>query len=255
MRIYIATTIASLVLIASIGVSNPRAQAPGEEPMERHESGGGMDPHMHHEHHLHHDMGVANDGAYHHRFEKADEWAKDFDDPERDAWQKPEAILDALHLEPAARVADIGAGTGYFSMRIAKRIPEGKIFAVDIEPDMVRYLRERARREGLGNVIPVEALADDANLPETADLALVVDTYHHIGHRIAYFSKLKAVLKPGARLAIVDFKADSPNGPPAAYRIPPERVVEELGAAGYELVETHPFLPRQYFLVFRARAS
>ena len=139
------------------------------------------------------------------------------------------------------------------------RYPGAAVLGVDAAlhagVGMVRYLGERARREGLGNVIPVEALADDANLPETADLALVVDTYHHIGHRIAYFSKLKAVLKPGARLAIVDFKADSPNGPPAAYRIPPERVVEELGAAGYELVETHPFLPRQYFLVFRARAS
>jgi ubiquinone/menaquinone biosynthesis C-methylase UbiE len=255
MRIYFATAIASFVLVVSIGVSDPRAQAPVEGPMEGQDMSGGMEHHMHHDHHLHHGAGVAEDDGYRHRFEKAEEWAKDFDDPQRDAWQKPEVLLDALQLQPGARVADIGAGTGYFSIRIAKRIPEGKIFAVDVEPDMVRYLGERAKREGLRNVIPVEARADDANLPESVDLALVVDTYHHIGHRVAYFAKLKTMLSPGARLAIVDFKADSPNGPPASYRIPAERVVEELRAAGYELIETHPVLPRQYFLVFRVRAS
>ncbi len=244
MRVYIATGVASFVLIASIGVSVPRAQTPGQEP---------TDHQMHH--HMNHDTGGAGDGAYHHRFNDAAQWVKEFDNPERDAWQKPEAVLDALHLEPAARVADIGAGTGYFAVRIGKRIPEGKIFAVDIEPDMVQYLGERAAREHLGNIVAVQAGADDANLPEPVDLALVVDTYHHIGNRVQYFAKLKNALRPQARLAIVDFRADSPNGPPAAYRIAPEQVVKELGAAGYALVETHQFLPRQYFLVFQKRST
>jgi precorrin-6B methylase 2 len=94
-----------------------------------------------------------------------------------------EEILDALHLDHAARVADIGAGTGYFSVKIAKRMPEGKMFAVDVEPDMVRYLGERAQREHLSNVTPVQASADQANLPEPVDLVPLVDTYHHIGNR------------------------------------------------------------------------
>jgi SAM-dependent methyltransferase len=94
-----------------------------------------------------HQMNGPLDGAFHHRFEDAKKWAEEFDNPERDAWQKPEEILDALHLQRTSLVADIGAGTGYFSVRIAKRIPEGKIFAADIEPDMVRYLGERARIE------------------------------------------------------------------------------------------------------------
>jgi SAM-dependent methyltransferase len=203
----------------------------------------------------HHHTGSSSDGAFHRRFEDADKWAKEFDSPERDAWQKPEEVLDALHLKRTSSVADIGAGTGYFSVRIAKRIPEGKIFAADVEPDMVRYLGERAQREHLTNLVPVQASADAANLSEPVDVVLVVDTYHHIGNRTQYFAKLKSSLRPTGRLAIVDFKEDSPNGPPAQYRISPERVTEELNAAGYSLTETLQFLPRQYYLVFRKRDS
>jgi SAM-dependent methyltransferase len=195
----------------------------------------------------------SSDGAFHKRFEGAAEWAKKFDDPERDAWQQPEKVLDALHLDHDARVADIGAGTGYFSARIARRIPEGELYAADVEPDMVAYLAERAKREQLKNLVPVQSTADKANLPEPVDLALVVDTYHHIGDRTKYFSALKSSLRPNGRLAIVDFKADSPDGPPVQYRIPPEQVTKELEAAGYSLVEKRDFLPRQYFLLFRKR--
>jgi len=203
--------------------------------------------------HPSHQMGNSSDGAFHRRFEDVDKWAKEFDNPERDAWQKPDEILDALHLAPASSVADIGAGTGYFSVRIATRIPDGKIFAADIEPDMVRYLDERAKREHLSNIIPVQASADAANLPEPVDIVLVVDTYHHIGNRTEYFAKLKSLLRSGGRLAIVDFKSDSPSGPPLQYRIPPERVRDELDAAGYLLVESFQFLPRQYYLIFQKR--
>ena len=188
-----------------------------------------------------------------HSFGNAERWAKEFDDPARDVWQKPDEILDALQLAPTVRVADIGAGTGYFSVRIAKRVPNGKVFAVDIEPDMVRYLGERAHREHLHILQPVLASANSPNLPEAVDVALIVDTYHHIDDRVAYFSRLKTSLRPGGRLAIVDFKTDAPEGPPSALRIPPERVIAELEQAGYAFVAKHDFLPRQYFLVFRAR--
>ncbi|MGO9484336.1 MAG: class I SAM-dependent methyltransferase [Rhodomicrobium sp.] len=194
-----------------------------------------------------------SDGAFHRRFDDAEKWAKEFDNPERDSWQKPEEVVDALNLKPGSSVADIGAGTGYFAVRIAKRASQGKVFAADIEPDMVRYLGERAGREHLANIVPVQAGADAANLPEPVDLILVVDTYHHIGNRIEYFAKLQASLRPGGRLVIIDFKADSPNGPPPQHRIPPERAAEELRAAGYTLSETHTILPRQYFLVFQKR--
>ncbi len=201
-----------------------------------------------------HHMDGASDGGFHRRFDDAEKWAKEFDKPERDAWQKPEEVVDALHLDRASRVADIGAGTGYFAARIAKRIPEGKVLAADVEPDMVRWLGERAGREHLANLVPVQAGADAANLPEPVDLILIVDTYHHIGNRVPYFSKLKSSLRPGGRLAIIDFKADSPIGPPVEHRVSPEKVTEELAAAGYTRVESHDLLPRQYFLIFKAGA-
>jgi SAM-dependent methyltransferase len=230
-----------LVLAGATYVEFPAQIGAGAQEEHRHTGG--------------HDMGGGSDRGYHRSFDNAETWAKEFDDPARDAWQKPEQVLDALGLERTARVADLGAGTGYFSMRIAKRVPEGKVFAIDIEPDMVRYLRERARRENLGVLLAVLANAESPNLPEPVDLVLVVDTYHHIDHRIAYFAKLRASLRPNGRLAIVDFRADSPNGPPLEHRISPEKATAELDAAGYSLVATHPFLPRQYFLVFQGKAS
>jgi cyclopropane fatty-acyl-phospholipid synthase-like methyltransferase len=188
-----------------------------------------------------------------HSFGDAETWAEEFDDPARDVWQKPDEILDTLQLAQTARVADIGAGTGYFSVRIAKRVPNGKVFAVDIEPDMLRHLGERAHREHLHLLQPVLASANSPNLPEPVDVALIVDTYHHIDDRVAYFSRLKSSLLPSGRLAIVDFKTDAPEGPPPQLRIPPEEVIAELEQAGYALVAKHDFLPRQYFLVFRVR--
>lgn len=193
--------------------------------------------------------------GYQHSFKDAEKWAKAFDDPTRDVWQKPDEVLNALHLQRTDHVADLGAGTGYFSVRIAKLVPEGKLFSVDIEPEMLRHLRERAHHENLSVLVPILASAESANLPEPVNVILVVDTYHHIDNRIAYFSKLKASLLPNGRLAVVDFKADSPEGPPPEHRIPPEKITAELEAAGYTLVATYPFLPRQYFLVYQAKAS
>jgi cyclopropane fatty-acyl-phospholipid synthase-like methyltransferase len=191
----------------------------------------------------------------HHSFDNAEEWARQFDDPKRDAWQKPDVVLDALKLEPAAKVADIGAGTGYFSARIAKRVPDGKVYAADVEPAMVRYLAERAHRERLSGLVPVQASGESPNLPEPVDLVLIVDTYHHMQNRVAYFAKLRESLRSNARIAIIDFKPDAPDGPAPRFRNPPEKVISELAAAGYSLVASHALLPRQYFLVFRAKAS
>jgi ubiquinone/menaquinone biosynthesis C-methylase UbiE len=189
--------------------------------------------------------------THRHDFAGAEHWAKVFDDPARDAWQKPHEVIEALKLAPDAAIADIGAGTGYFAVRLAHMVPQGRVYAVDIEPDMVKYLRERAMKEKLHNLVPIAGAADDAGLPEKADVILLVDVYHHIDQRDRYFSRLRGSLKSGGRLAIIDFRLDSPAGPPRAARIAPERVVAELKAAGYTLTQQHDFLPRQYFLVFR----
>jgi cyclopropane fatty-acyl-phospholipid synthase-like methyltransferase len=128
------------------------------------------------------------DGAFRHRFEHAEKWAKEFDNPERDAWQMPDQILDALHLQRNSLVADIGAGTGYFRVRIAKRIPEGRIFAADIERDMVRYLGERARLEHLTNLVPQNRWGDFSNRKEATssdvkDSDRLLCAFRHAGSR------------------------------------------------------------------------
>ena len=186
-----------------------------------------------------------------HSFAGSEHWAKVFDDPKRDAWQKPHEVIGALAPKPDAVIADIGSGTGYFSMRFAHMVPRGRVYGVDTEPDMVKYLAERAKREGLGNVTALAGAPDDPRLPESADLVILVDVYHHIGNRERYFSKLRDSLKPGGRLAVIDFRMDSPEGPPKAARIAPEQVKAELKRAGYALYREHGFLPNQYFLVFR----
>ena len=187
------------------------------------------------------------------RFEDAERWSKVFDDPSRDAWQKPAEVIRALGLAPQAAVADLGSGTGYFAVRLARALPAGRVYGADLEPDMVRFLEQRAAKEGLVNLSSHLAAADDPRLPVAVDLVLVVDTYHHIAARVGYFGRLRASLKPGGRVAIIDFGPDSPAGPPARHRVARERVLEEMGRAGYALAAAHDFLPYQYFLVFQPR--
>jgi ubiquinone/menaquinone biosynthesis C-methylase UbiE len=187
-----------------------------------------------------------------HRFENAEEWAKSFDDPARDAWQMPERVIDALNLRSGQVVADIGAGTGYFTVRLAKASAKPRVYAVDIESSMVEHVRHRAMHDGLSNVVAVLAGVDRTNLPEPVDLILMVDTFHHIPKRAAYFPELKTVMKPGARLAIIDFRKGAPSGPPEEFRFTPAQISTELAAAGFSLETTHEFLPRQLFLVYRA---
>jgi predicted methyltransferase len=186
-----------------------------------------------------------------HRFDDAERWARVFDDPKRDAWQKPHDVIQALALKPDAVVADIGSGTGYFSARIANMTPKGRVYGVDTEPDMVKYLTERAKREGLKNVTAVQARPGDPRLPEKADVVILVDVYHHVENREQYFRQLQNSLKPGGRVAVIDFRMDSPEGPPKGARIEPGRVKAEMERAGYALAQEHAFLPNQYFLVFR----
>jgi ubiquinone/menaquinone biosynthesis C-methylase UbiE len=185
-----------------------------------------------------------------HRFDP-EESAKSFDDPARDAWQKTDQVIAALGLKPGQSVADIGAGTGYFSVRLAKSAAAPKVFAADLEPAMVDYLRKRAKKDGLDNITAVQASTTSANLPEPVDVILIVDTWHHIANRPVYFKKLARSLRPGGKLAIIDFRKEAPTGPPVEFRFTPAEIKAELAAAGYSPLAEHQFLPNQHFLVFR----
>lgn len=172
------------------------------------------------------------------------------EDPQRDSWQRPGDVLRTLKLGPGMKIADIGAGTGYFAVRLARHESAPIVYAVDIAPKMVEFLRQRAQNEKLDRLHAVQGSETSPNLPEAVDLVLVVNTYHHIADRIGYFQKLEPLLRPQARVAIIDWKKDAPMGPPAAHRFPPEQIQNEMGRAGYRLVEQHDFLPHQNFLVF-----
>jgi ubiquinone/menaquinone biosynthesis C-methylase UbiE len=151
---------------------------------------------------------AGHDATVHHSFDDVQQWASVFDDPGRDAWQKPSVVVEKLGLHPGMRVADLGAGTGYFSRYLAQVVaPGGTVFAVDTEPKLVAYLRDRAERERTDNVVPVLASADNPRLPEKGiDLVLIVDTYHHLDDRLAYLRRLGRVLAPGGHVAVIDWE-------------------------------------------------
>lgn len=190
----------------------------------------------------------------HHTFEDVDRWAAEFEDPERDAWQKPQEVVERMALEIGDRVADIGAGTGYFARRFADVVgAEGVVYAVDLEPNMLRYMAERAVDEGQDNLVPVLATAEDPMLaPDSVDVIFICDTIHHIGNRGAYYEKLQQDLEPGGRLIIVDFNKDKdiPQGPPKHMRLSRAALREELEASGFRFLKEEDFLPYQYFVVF-----
>ena len=212
-----------------------------------HEAHGHGDGHAHG-----HAHGDHQGGGMHHGFADAKEWAKVFDDPGRDVWQRPDDVLRALELGPAMVVADVGAGTGYFAVRLARAVPQGQVIATDIEPDMVRYLGERAGREKLGNLRAVRATEAASGLaPRSVDRILVVDVWHHLADRVAYARDLGAALRPGGKLLVVDFTLAARRGPPVEHRLAPEAIVGDLTAAGMTAKVSAVALPDQYIVEAR----
>jgi len=178
------------------------------------------------------------------------------EDPARDAYQKPDEVLKALALRPGEVVADIGAGSGYFTLRFARAVGEGgRVYAVDVSPDMVRHLNRRLRDAGVRNVVSVLSDPDDPLLPDASvDRFVIVDTWHHVEDQAKYLSLMKRMLKPGGQVVQIDFqKRPLPLGPPEAMKIAREDLLRQMEAAGFRLAAEHTFLPYQYFLAFVPR--
>jgi ubiquinone/menaquinone biosynthesis C-methylase UbiE len=188
-----------------------------------------------------------------HSFEDVSRWISVFDDPARAEWQMPARVVKALGLHPGWRVADLGAGTGYFSRHLAAAVGEsGTVLAVEVEPNLVIHLRERAEAEKTDNVVPVLASPDNPRLPYASmHLVLLVNTFHHIDNRLTYFQKLRHSLAADGRVAIIDWrKRELPVGPPLSRKLARPQAIEEMKAAGYQLAKVLDFLPYQYFLLF-----
>ena len=189
-------------------------------------------------------------------FEDVEHWVRVFDDPERAAWQKPAELVAGLGLRAGQAVADVGAGTGYFLTHLATAVGEtGTVYAVETEPNLLVHLRERAERAGLRTVVPVLASAGHPRLPPGGvDLVLLVDTYHHLDDRPAYFRRVQALLAPAGRVAVVDWqKRPLPVGPEMDHKLARAQVEEEMALAGYRLVSAPDLLPYQYVLIFQPR--
>jgi SAM-dependent methyltransferase len=173
--------------------------------------------------------------------------------PDRAAWQKPDAVVAALGLTGRETIVDIGAGSGYFSFRLARAVPEGKVIALDVEPEMIRHLHHKAMTEDVRNLQVAIAKPDDPGVPAEADLVFMCDVLHHIQDRPAWLAKLVAQMHKGARLALVEFKEGKlPEGPPEAVKLSRAQLVALATGAGLALDSDKPdLLPYQTFLVFR----
>jgi predicted methyltransferase len=189
--------------------------------------------------------------GFHKSFADVEGYARMFDSAERDTWQMPDEVLRILDVKPGAVVADLGAGTGYFESHLAHAVgQDGKVFALDSEPNMVRHMAERFAKEGLANVEARHVQAGDPALsPASVDRILIVNTWHHLSDRTAYALKLHAALRRGGILAVVDFTRESDLGPPPEHRLTPEQVVAELTAAGLEAQVVVEALPKQYVVL------
>jgi arsenite methyltransferase len=178
------------------------------------------------------------------------------DDPARDAYQKPHEVITALNLKPGEAIADIGAGSGYFTFRLAHHVGDtGRVYAVDVSPEMIVHLNRRIRDLKVANVVTILSAPDDPLLADSSiDRFFICDTWHHIENHASYLALMKKMLKPGGQVLMIDFKkAETPVGPPMEMRIDRDDLVKEMEKNGFRLEAEHTFLPDQYFLVFKAK--
>jgi ubiquinone/menaquinone biosynthesis C-methylase UbiE len=177
------------------------------------------------------------------------------DAPDRELWQRPDLIMDVMGIADGSVVADIGAGSGWFTIRLARRVgPQGLVYAEDVQQEMITALSRRASREGFKHVTPVLGTINDPKLrAQSLDAALMVDSFHEVdaADRVAMLSNLGKALKPQGRLGIVDFRLDGTGpGPAPEERVSPDVVIDAAHKAGLKLIRQEPFLEYQYFLIF-----
>jgi ubiquinone/menaquinone biosynthesis C-methylase UbiE len=190
-----------------------------------------------------------------HDFSDVAKHGKAFDGPERVAWQKPDHVIELMAIRPGMTVVDLGAGTGFFEPPLAGAVgTEGKVLALDVEPNMVERLQARAVEEGLPQVEARLVAADDPGpAPASVDRILIVNTWHHIDDRGSYSAKLRAALRPGGAIYVVDFEKSSGKGPPAEHKLDPRQVMAELAAGGLDALQIDEELAEQYVVVARVR--
>jgi len=177
--------------------------------------------------------------------------------PDREEWQRPDKIMDVLGIGEASVVADLGAGSGWFTPRLARRVgPNGMVYAEDVQRPMIQAIKIRVDRLGLKNVTTVLGTASDPRLPVPIDAVLIVDAYHEMEQPVALLRNVAKSLKPTGRIGIVDFTKDGGGpGPAMEERVDPDAVIRDAQAAGLVLRSRETFLKYQYMLVFEKPRS
>ena len=167
--------------------------------------------------------------------------------------ERTDLLLEQLPLTPTSVVVDLGAGTGYFALPIAQRAGDGRVLAVDLQPEMLAIIRQRSKFSGIDNVEPILATEQDPNLPEgDVDLVLIVDAYHEFSYPREVMQGVAASLKPDGRVYLIEYRGEDLELPiKPLHKMTEEQAKRELQAAGLEWVETLDFLPRQHVLVFK----
>lgn len=176
---------------------------------------------------------------------------------DRNEWQHPEEVIRSLGLQPGDQVADLGSGSGYFTVRLASAVGStGKVYAVDVDREMNDYVAQRAQEEGYNNIKVILAEYDDPLLPESGvDLIFTCNTYHHLENRVQYFTNARKYLRTNGRVAIVDFNGEGWFQKIFGHWTASEVIQKEMEEAGYVLQREFTFLPKQFFLVFSTQAS
>ena len=172
--------------------------------------------------------------------------------PERERTERTDLVVENLDLRPGDVVADLGAGTGYFSFRIAPYVPDGRVLAVDIQPEMLAIIERRAEADEMPNVVPVWGAEADPRLrAESVDMTLIVDSYHEFAYPREMGEAIYRATKPGGRVVLVEYRAEDPDVPiRRLHKMSEDQVRRELEAVGFRFVENRDFLPQQHFLVF-----
>ncbi len=201
----------------------------------------------------------SHSSAAHHGSRDIGDYIRRMESGDRSVWQKPDEVVAALNLKPGERIADVGCGPGYFTLPLAEAVgPTGKVWAVDIEAEMLDRLRERIAEGDLSNIEPQLVPENDPMLPAgEVDTILIVNTYHHFSYRPVYVSKLRRALAPGGRIVIIDFipkpREERGFGPRLEMQLERATVDREMAASNLQPAAVYTFLPEQYFVEYRVK--
>jgi ubiquinone/menaquinone biosynthesis C-methylase UbiE len=174
---------------------------------------------------------------------------------DRAIWQRPDTVISSMNLKGTETIADVGAGSGYFSFRFASKLPKGKVIAIDIEPEMIRHIHHKVMSSDIKNIEVVLASEDDPKVSEKVDIVFICDVLHHLKNRAEWLNKLSSEISKGAKLILIEFKEGNlPEGPPEKIKISSKEMLAVVSQAGFTLIRKNTtLLPYQNYFEFEKK--